>query len=142
MHDSYIDRYHNTGVPRILNVTIEVMARRKNGEEFCSEITVREISKTGHSPYFVAYVRDITVEKSNRSTKILSNAISTLMPDPFIAIKPDGGIVMFTQAAARLFQYHPTEVLGRNVNMLMQDDLASQHDSLSLIHISEPTRPY
>jgi diguanylate cyclase (GGDEF)-like protein/PAS domain S-box-containing protein len=62
-HDSYIQRYLQTGQSRILGVRgREVIAVRKNDEEFPMEISVSEMVLGGHR-YFIGIVRDITERK-------------------------------------------------------------------------------
>jgi two-component system sensor kinase FixL len=50
------------------------------------------------------------------------------VPDATIVIEPDGTMTSFNTAAVRQFGYHPDEVIGRNVNMLMPSPDREQHD--------------
>jgi diguanylate cyclase (GGDEF)-like protein/PAS domain S-box-containing protein len=62
-HDAYIRRYMQAGQAKILGVRgREVIAVRKNGEEFPMEISVSEMVLGGHR-YFIGIVRDITERK-------------------------------------------------------------------------------
>jgi diguanylate cyclase (GGDEF)-like protein/PAS domain S-box-containing protein len=62
-HDAYIRRYMQTGQAKILGVRgREVIAIRKNGEEFPMEISVSEMV-LGGLRYFIGIVRDITERK-------------------------------------------------------------------------------
>jgi diguanylate cyclase (GGDEF)-like protein/PAS domain S-box-containing protein len=62
-HDSYIKRYLDTGQSHILGVRgREVIASRKNGEEFPMEMAVSEMMLGGHR-YFIGITRDITDRK-------------------------------------------------------------------------------
>lgn len=62
-HDSYLNRYVQTGQGKILGVRgREVTAVRKNGEEFPMELSASEMMLGGHR-YFIGIVRDITERK-------------------------------------------------------------------------------
>ncbi len=62
-HGTYLNRYLQTGQTRILGVRgREVMAVRKNGEEFPMELSVSEMLLGGHR-YFIGILRDITERK-------------------------------------------------------------------------------
>ncbi len=74
-HQKGISHYLNTGEHNILNKRIEIVGKRKNGEEFPIELTVSPI-KTNNKMYFSAFVRDLTQQK--QLTEQLKNAIKTL----------------------------------------------------------------
>lgn len=62
-HDGYIERYINTGEAKIIGVGgREVVAVRKNGEQFPMEVSISEMV-LGGMKYFVGIVRDITERK-------------------------------------------------------------------------------
>jgi PAS domain S-box-containing protein len=63
------------------------------------------------------------VENQLRTTTILSNAV-----DGIITIDEMGIVDSFNPAAVRLFGYEPSEVIGRNVKMLMPEPYSSEHD--------------
>ncbi len=58
-HDAYIKRYLETGQRRIMGLTREVMAIRRNGETFPAEITISELVQ-GKERMFTGIIRDIT----------------------------------------------------------------------------------
>lgn len=58
-HDGYIERYLNTGVPRIIGIGRITVGRRANGETFPMELSIGE-ARTDHSRVFTGFVRDLT----------------------------------------------------------------------------------
>lgn len=56
-------------------------------------------------------------------------AIFNTVIDGIITISVDGLIESMNPAAARLFGYKPTELIGCNINVLMPEPYHSQHDS-------------
>jgi len=59
-HDSYIQRYTQTGEKRILDNARELVACRKDGSEFPIELSVTEVD---HSKVFTGIVHDISERK-------------------------------------------------------------------------------
>ncbi len=61
--------------------------------------------------------------------------------DAIITIDSAGIIETFNTAAERIFGYHESEVIGRNVSMLMPDPHRSAHDGyIQRFHDGKPTR--
>jgi two-component system sensor kinase FixL len=63
LHDSYLERYLETGVPHIIGIGREVRARRKDGTVFDAELAVGRIPEVAPAR-FVGFIRDITVRKN------------------------------------------------------------------------------
>jgi two-component system sensor kinase FixL len=55
-------------------------------------------------------------------------SILATIPDAMIVIDEDGTIQSFSSAAERLFGHHASEVLGRNIKMLMPSPYRENHD--------------
>jgi PAS domain S-box-containing protein len=77
-------------------------------------------------------VRDITrrqqAERALRESEAKARAILDTAVDAVITIDSRGIIETFNKAAERLFRCTPEDVLGKNVNRLMPDAQARQHD--------------
>ncbi|BCJ89678.1 hypothetical protein IZ6_04130 [Terrihabitans soli] len=56
-------------------------------------------------------------------------SILDTIPDAMVVIDNRGLVRSFSAAAERLFQWHPDEIIGKNVSMLMPEPYRSQHDS-------------
>jgi two-component system sensor kinase FixL len=73
-HDGYLERYANTGRPRIIGIGREVVARRKDGSTFPIDLSVGEFrrpavaggkrTEDGGEHGFVGILRDITARKA------------------------------------------------------------------------------
>ncbi|MDY0041172.1 MAG: PAS domain S-box protein [Desulforhabdus sp.] len=62
IHRGYVERYLNTGIPRVIGKARECYGLRKDGSSFPVEIS-HSVSKTGGHLYFTAVIRDITRRK-------------------------------------------------------------------------------
>ncbi|BCS55885.1 PAS domain S-box protein [Geobacter sp. SVR] len=82
------------------------------------------MSKTGEQPGAsqVPGARD-----SDESAVQLRTILDTVI-DSIITIDDSGIISMLNPAAVKLFGYHPEELIGRNVSMLMPEPFRSEHD--------------
>ena len=58
-HDSYLQRYMNTGERRIIGIGRVVVGKRKDGTTFPMELAVGEM-KSGDQRYFTGFIRDLT----------------------------------------------------------------------------------
>lgn len=69
-HDDYIERYLETGEPRIIGIGREVKGLRKDGSEFPMQLSVSEV-KVEDEHLFTGLVRDIT-ERRRLEREIIS----------------------------------------------------------------------
>lgn len=84
-----------------------------------SEPTVEQVSESNGLP-------------DDPRTALQSEVLRTIVdcgPDPILTISIDGTIRSANAATARLFGYTMSEMMGRNVSMLMPEPVASEHNS-------------
>ncbi len=74
--------------------------------------------------------------KALRDSEALHRAIFDATPEAIVTIDRRGVILAFNQAAERMFGYNMVEVIGRNVAMLMEADVAAHHDSYMHRHVA------
>jgi PAS domain S-box len=67
-------------------------------------------------------------------------SILDTVPDAMIVIDERGNIQSFSIAAERLFGYHPEEVIGHNIKMLMPSPYREQHDSYLVRYLTTGER--
>lgn len=76
--------------------------------------------------------RDTALEGSRaralEANAVLLHAILETMPDALVVIDIDGHILLFSKAAEAMFGYAASEVVGRNVAMLMPEMVREEHD--------------
>lgn len=71
--------------------------------------------------------RDMSDNSSEQLVDTLAAILDTAI-DPLVSVDTSGTIVLFNQAAARVFGYQPAEVIGRPLAMLLPDRFAVDHD--------------
>jgi PAS domain S-box-containing protein len=80
----------------------------------------------------IAVAQDITerqrAEEGLREREARLSSIIETAPDAIITIDVHGTVQSFSVAAERLFGYEAGEVVGRNVNILMDSPYREQHD--------------
>ncbi|HSC87373.1 MAG TPA: PAS domain S-box protein, partial [Polyangiaceae bacterium] len=60
-HQGYVEHYQRTGERRAIGRTRDVVARRKNGQEFPIELSVTELADDGDDgPRYGAFIRDVS----------------------------------------------------------------------------------
>lgn len=106
---------------------------RKDGSEFLADVTITPLyDEDGRLRGFGKVVRDITDEKAaeraieTREAQLKS--ILATVPDAMVVIDAQGTMLSFSHAAQKMFGYTESEVLGRNVSMLMPSPDREAHD--------------
>lgn len=106
--------------------------RHKNGQLVPVESLVQYVTPANQRPHFVAIVRDISERKRIEQTLIeqaqYTQTIIDQMVDGLITIDTRGDVQSFNPAAQRIFGYEASEVVGRNVSMLLPEPHQLQHD--------------
>ena len=130
-HDRYLTNYLETGVPRIIGTGREVRGRRKDGSTFPLHLSVGQMELDGQ-PAFTGILHDLSqrvaIEEALRKSEERVRSIVESAVDAIIVIDDRGAIQAFNPSAERLFGYRISEVLGRNVNMLMPSPDRERHD--------------
>eukprot|EP01065_Artemidia_motanka_P043520 TRINITY_DN6045_c1_g1_i1.p1 TRINITY_DN6045_c1_g1~~TRINITY_DN6045_c1_g1_i1.p1 ORF type:complete len:3493 (+),score=1062.71 TRINITY_DN6045_c1_g1_i1:62-10540(+) len=128
-HDYYLRRYLDDGIKRVVGIKRNVQALRSDKTTFPVEISVREIIATdGKSRVYAGYVQDATTSVFLQQAITINDAITAISPVAVIAISSKGIVFKFSPAAENLFGFKSEEMRGKNVGLLMPDNIRKQHD--------------
>jgi two-component system sensor kinase FixL len=110
-----------------------VWRARKDGSRFLADITLTRIDKPdGDLLGFALIMRDVTQEQVGadaiEAREVHFRAILATVPDAMIVIDDHGVILSFSSTAEELFGYAESEVVGRNVSLLMPSPDKEAHD--------------
>jgi PAS domain S-box-containing protein len=138
-HDQYLSRYLETGHAEIIGIGREVSGRRRDGTVFPLHLSVGEMT-VGAERKFTGIVHDLTervrlVEQLRASEEHWRSIIESAV-DGIVVIDSHGRIEAFNPAAVRLFGQEASEVLGRNVNVLMPSPYREEHDDYLARYLS------
>ena len=130
-HDRYLSRYLETGHAKIIGIGREVTGLRRDGTTFPLHLSVGEMI-VGSERKFTGIVHDLTeraklIEQLRGSEERWRSVIESAV-DGIVVIDSNGRIEAFNPAAERLFGYQVSELLGRNVNVLMPSPYHEEHD--------------
>lgn len=113
--------------------TIEKRHLRADGSSFWTRVTSSLVADPVSSrPYYVAIVEDVDArvraqqELEERETRL--RTIFETAPDSVVVIDESGLILDFSRSAEILFGYAGSEVIGRNVSILMPAPYRDGHD--------------
>ncbi|CAN5139811.1 PAS domain S-box protein [soil metagenome] len=107
---------------------------RKDGSEFLASVTITALrDDSGALKGFGKVIRDITDQRAAEAAIIRREhhlrSIMATVPDAMIIMDERGTVSSFSAAAEHLFGYLESEIVGRNVNMLMPTADRTAHDS-------------
>lgn len=128
-HDEYVKRYLRTGEAHLIGKARQVVAQRKDGTSFAITLCLSENKSNNHHT-FCGTLQEVVQNDSSASGKaanpyvLLENILDTA-----IVINEQGQVQYFNKRAEAFFGYSRTDVLGRNVKMLMPSPFADEHDS-------------
>lgn len=115
--------YLMTGVGSLIGRPMEVLARRKSGEEFPIDLAITQIPSS-NPPFFTAFIRDITdrkqTEEALRRSEARKSAVLESALDAIISVDQKGKVIDWNPAAEKIFGYSRELVLGRDILELIE----------------------
>ncbi len=135
-HDSFIRSYLKTGLPKVMGRGGRiVVAKHANGSVVPISLEVDECILEGQR-YFVGVMHPKDATRKKKTTLLeRTRAVVDQLAVASIVISPNGTVQAFNHAAAALFGYDATEVISKNVRILMNDADAEKHDGYLLRHM-------
>ncbi|TQF71252.1 PAS domain-containing sensor histidine kinase [Pseudoalteromonas luteoviolacea] len=131
LYFKYVQSIQHVGDMQQPSSSLEVLAIHQAETVFPVELSVSALEVRDKTVY-LATVRDITERKeADQSIKSYIEHIETIMDtvlDGLITIDMRGTIHSFNAAAEAIFGYRASDVVGRNVKMLMPEPYQSEHD--------------
>lgn len=133
-HKKGFSHYLKTGEGPVLNKRIEIVALRKNGEEFHVELTIRPI-QLRDTITFNAFIRDITELKKSIKELGESDAryrlISENTSEIITLYKPDSIYIYVSPSCKKILGYDPSELIGRSIYEFYHTEDAEQVCSIN-----------
>ncbi|EMI18412.1 PAS/PAC sensor signal transduction histidine kinase [Rhodopirellula maiorica SM1] len=122
-HHRGLQRFHQTGIPKIMNQRLEMSAVRRNGEEFPIELSII-VLRCAEGYQYSAFVRDITEHKSTlEELRKRDQQITTLLnstAEGIYGVDLEGRCTFANNTCARLLGYDtPEELFGANMHQLI-----------------------
>lgn len=115
-HDSYLQRYLETGEAKVIGIGREVTGRQKNGTLFPLKLGIGEM-QIGDRRKFVGTVHDITERRRSeeilRKNEGMFRALTENTTDQTLVIGMDGIITYASPAVERTSGYTVGEVVGQ-----------------------------
>jgi two-component system sensor kinase FixL len=130
-HDSYLRRYVEGDEAKIIGVGRQVRGRRRDGSTFPLHLSVGEMFLGGERK-FTGMLHDLSkraeLDDRLRASEARWRSIVQSAVDGIVVIDVQGRIESMNGAAERLFGYAESDVIGRNVNILMPAPYHDEHD--------------
>lgn len=123
-HDNYVNHHRKTGVDKIVGSSREVQLQRKDGKRIWVQLSLSQI-KVGFEKHYTAFVREVTNER--REKEIMQQTLEQAI-DAVVCIDTNNCVTLFNKAAESLWGYSRSEVMGKNVKMLVPSEIQPSHD--------------
>jgi PAS domain S-box-containing protein len=130
-HAGHVRRFGETGVTsrRMSGATV-VYGRRATGEEFPVDASISQV-ETPEGKLYTVILRDVTArvqaqQEQSRLALRLSGLLDSAM-DGIITVDAQQHIVLYNQAAEKIFGWASAQVMGRSLDMLIPERYRARH---------------
>lgn len=133
-HAEHRRHYFSQPRTRTMGIGLELYGLRKDATEFPVEISLSPVPSED-SILIMSAIRDSTErKKADQKFRDLLEAA----PDAIVIVNRDGRIVLANTQAERLFGYPSTELLDRDVELLLPERYRNHHPRHRVRFFSEP----
>jgi len=134
-HDSYLQNYLRSGEAKIIGSGRRVQGRKRDGTTFPCYLSISETKMSGRHT-FTGTVQDLTGKDPIGTNVKAASTIDTAAQfsildnilDSAIVIDERGIVQFCNRVAYKMLGFSSSEVVGRNVKMLMPTSQADAHD--------------
>ncbi len=133
-HRQHRSGYHRTPHVRPLISGLALKGMRKSGEAFDAEIALTPI-ETEHGLVISSAIRDLSDDVSSET--YFQNLLESA-PDAMIIVDPDGKITIANHQAEQMFGYSRSEMLGKEIEMLLPARFRGRHSAHRNDFLAEP----
>lgn len=112
-HDGYLRAYQKTGIHRVINQTVPVLARKKDGTLMNIELSVREV-RHQNVVEFIGYIRDVTGKQTTKQMMALDELVELEAASPMLELDGRGNILE-VRCLEHDFGYIKSDLLGKSV---------------------------
>jgi methyl-accepting chemotaxis protein len=125
-HDDYVNSNRNGGKDKIVGTSRDIQIETRSGERRWCALSLSKVQQAD-GIYYTAFIKDIEAQKEaqERIDQTLAQCI-----DAVVSIDENNLVTFYNYAAEKLWGYSQSEVLHKNVKMLVPQVLQSQHDEL------------
>lgn len=128
-HEKHRNRYLEDPHSRPMGAGLDLLGRRRDGEEFPVEICLSPI-RTPEGLLISSAIRDITERRQAEETRAKLAAILEGVQDALIAMDLGGTITIWNRGADRLFGHSAEEIVGRTVDLLIPPELREREAAI------------
>lgn len=143
-HDTYLQRHETQSGRRVLDLTRESVALRKDGTSFPAELTVTAHTLSGKKVY-TGFIRDISEHKKARNSYLQKasemQALFEVLPDCFFRISPDGIILDYHLGRHTPLPVATDRYLGNRLNQIFTGTTAQQFE-VAMTQVHRGSQPY
>eukprot|EP01124_Arcella_intermedia_P033658 TRINITY_DN8132_c0_g1_i1.p1 TRINITY_DN8132_c0_g1~~TRINITY_DN8132_c0_g1_i1.p1 ORF type:complete len:614 (+),score=168.51 TRINITY_DN8132_c0_g1_i1:789-2630(+) len=129
-HDSYIKSYLETGVSSIIGIGRDIHFINKAGKSIAGRLEVTK-HLWGRDNKKVSFIGTLTKKEDETLDSFVQSHANVLqyLDVPICAIGENGVVLLFNKAAENAFGYKESDIVGKNVNILMTKSQAKKHNS-------------
>lgn len=123
-HDDFVNANRDTGIDHIVGTSRDIQVERKDGGTVWANLSLSKVT-VGEKIIYTAFVKDITEQR--RAREIVNQTLEQAL-DAVVTIDEENNVTFFNSAAEKLWGYTREEVIGKNVKMLVPQELQANHD--------------
>ena len=133
-HPSYRTGYFDQPRLRPMGAGVDLYGLRKDGTEFPAEISLGPV-ETPEGLLVIAAIRDLS---ERRKVEEKFRGFLEAAPDAVVIVNREGNIVLVNSQTEKLFGYTRTELIGKEIEMLVPARLRTGHPQHRGSYFSEP----